>query len=273
MLFNRNHLIHEQIIICKKSYKKNILNLLDKLINFNQQMEQLCIREMRTPEPEREKQRYTLTPIRKIRNDFLSELVNKSFEESDSDKSIASNKSTCSSGFMCNCSFQYTQTINIRLFYYINENKKEIEIIINEDKTIKDMILFSINLINEQLISDKENIKLDVCNLSNYCIKMIENEEELKNIENIPALDSDSFIANFNLDNHFFLLWTDKRKSNLLPYIRDITHKEKNIQEIIKKHINSFKNTLQDDKIIKEDNIGKSKLNEINTKNNNLIIS
>lgn len=196
-------------------------------------------RELKPPESEREKQRFKLTPIRKVRSRLISEISTKSFEDSDYDHSIPSNKSTCSSGFMSNCSFTDVQTLSIKLFYFLYNDKKSIEIIISEDKLIKDLIIFSLNIINEQLISDKQNIQLDIQNLNNYCIKLIQNENEI-NKENFlvggETLNMDSTVSDCDLGKNFFLIWKNNKKSNVLPYKRQNRNK-KEIEIIVNKKI------------------------------------
>ena len=99
---------------------------------------------------------------------------NKSYDSKNnqSEDSIISNNATCSSGCISNCSFHSSQIINLKLFYYINKDLKNTEILIQEDKTIKDLICFSLNIINEELISNKLNIQLDTSNYKKYCIFM-----------------------------------------------------------------------------------------------------
>lgn len=195
-------------------------------------------REIKPAESEREKQRYKLTPIRmKSQDRLISEQCSKSFEDSEYDRSFPSNKSTCSSGFistMSNCSFtdDDQKILSIKLFYFIYNNKKDIEIIIGENKEIKDLIIFSLNLINEQLISEKKNIQLDNSNFNNYCIKLIKNEkkeslEEL-NDNNIPPIEMDICLSDCDLEKNFFLIWNGGEKNNILPYKREDNRREKN---------------------------------------------
>lgn len=185
------------------------------------------LRELRTPERKRDIQKLKLTPIHKNKDRIMSELGNKSFEDVSFDESLNSNNATGSSGFMSNNSFEDIDSINIKLHYFINNKKNEIEIIINEDKTIKDLISLSLNLINEQLISDKQNIQLDTINIDNYCIKQIKNEEEELN-DNCVIIDKDTFLSNLILENKFYLEWINKNKSNLIPYkkINNINNQE-----------------------------------------------
>ena len=70
--------------------------------------------------------------------------------------------------------------MNIKLFYYINKDLKTTEILFQEDKTIKDLICFSLNIINEELISNKLNIQLDTSNYKKYCMFLIKKKRRYK---------------------------------------------------------------------------------------------
>ena len=101
--------------------------------------------------------------LKKLENDVEIDSncsSNKSNDEKNnqSEDSILSNNATCSSGCISSCSFHSSQIINIELFYYINKDLRNTEILIQEDKTINDLICFSLNIINEELISNKLNL-------------------------------------------------------------------------------------------------------------------
>ena len=146
---------------------------------------------------------------------------NKSYDEknSQSEDSIISNNATCSSGCISNSSFHSTQNINIKLYYYINKELKNTEILIQEDKTIKDLICFSLNIINEELISNKLNIQLDTSNYKKYCIILVKNKEEIKNFKEankVPSLSPESLIVSYsNSDNLYYLKWLDTKNKNI----------------------------------------------------------
>ena len=186
--------------------------------------------------------------------------VNKSYDDkiNQLEDSIITNNATCSSGNISNTSFQGSQIITIKLYYYIRNDLKNIDILISEDKTIKDLIIFSLNIINEQLDSDKLNIQLDMKDYNNYCIKLLEKLDELKNSRNIPPLSMDSALINyFYTDAIFLLVWLEENKSNVLPYHRNIEKKKREINKI---------------KIL-QNNMGRNKINNVrknNTYNNEL---
>ena len=89
-----------------------------------------------------------LTPVKRIRGRMACRLNNKSFEKYEfSEGEIQSNKATCSSG-NDNTTFSIFQNINILLYYYLeNDEINNIEILVNEDKTIFEFIRFSLNII------------------------------------------------------------------------------------------------------------------------------
>ena len=120
----------------------------------------------------RTKPRVHLTPVRRIRGRMASRLNNKSLEKYDfSEGEIESNKATCSSG-NDNTTFSIFQNINILLYYYLeNDEIQNIEILVNEDKTISEFIRFSLNIINEQLRSEKKNIQFNITQLNKYYSK------------------------------------------------------------------------------------------------------
>ena len=134
--------------------------------------------------------------------------------------SIITNNATCSSGRISNSSFNNSQIVNIKLFYYINKDLKTTEILIQEDKTINELISFALNIINEELICDNMNIQLDSSSIKNYSIILIKKKEDIKSNKN-QALNPDSLINNYiNNENIYFLKWLDNKKSNLIPYLR-----------------------------------------------------
>ena len=141
-------------------------------------------------------------PPKKSENDAEIESncsSNKSYDSKNnqSEDSIISNNATCSSGCVSNCSFQSSQIINIKLFYYINKDLKNTEILIQEDKTINDLICFSLNIINEELISNKLNIQLDTSNYKQYCIFLAKKKEDIRDINKITRLNPDSLINKY----------------------------------------------------------------------------
>jgi hypothetical protein len=200
-------------------------------------------------------------PPKKSENDAEIESncsSNKSYDSKNnqSEDSIISNNATCSSGCVSNCSFQSSQIINIKLFYYINKDLKNTEILIQEDKTINDLICFSLNIINEELISNKLNIQLDTSNYKKYCLFLIKKKEDIKDINKISSLNPDSFLSNYsNMDSLYFLKWLDTKINNVIPYER-----KNNNYYLNKREINSIK---------KNNHINKFDINEIKSKNNN----
>ena len=172
---------------------------------------------------------------------------NKSYDsKNQSEDSIISNNATCSSGCISNCSFHSSQIINIKLFYYINKDLKNTEILIQEDKTINELICFSLNIINEELISNKLNIQLDTSNYKKYCIFLAKKKEDIKDLNKMTALNPDSLINNYlNLDNIYLLKWLDNKINNVIPYqrnnINNINNNKKEINSLRKNnHINKF---------------------------------
>ena len=166
---------------------------------------------------------------------------NKSNDErnNQSEDSIISNNATCSSGCVSNCSFHNAKIINIELFYYINKDLQHTEILIQEDKTINDLISFSLNLINEDLISNKLNIQLDASNCEKYCMFLIKKKEDIKNLNKTSSLNRESYLYNYsNSDNIYFLKWLDSNKNNVIPYQR------KNNNYNYKNGIKSLKNNI-----------------------------
>ena len=95
--------------------------------------------------------------------------------------------------------------MNIKLFYYINKDLKTTEILFQEDKTIKDLICFSLNIINEELISNKLNIQLDTSNYKKYSLIQIQNKEDIKEINKMEPLNPETLISNYpNIENLYF---------------------------------------------------------------------
>jgi len=182
--------------------------------------------------PSIQKSNLQLSPISNGRQ--ISELDSKSSEDIISNSSLASNKATLSSGG--NISFHGIDNINIKLYYFIYNKEKEIDILINEDKTIKDLIRFSLNIINEQLISEKLNIVLDTNNYNKYCIKIAKDNSYNNDIESLPKAGLDIPIINFNLESKFYLIWLDKNNSNIIIY------KNNKINKYNFNNINYYKN-------------------------------
>ena len=197
--------------------------------------------------------------LKKLENDVENESncsSNKSYDSKNnrSEDSIISNNATYSSGCISSSSFHSSAMINIKLFYYINKDLKNTEILIQEDKTINEFICFALNIINEELISNKLNIQLDTSNYKKYCIFLIKKKEDIKDINKIQSLNPESFINNYyNIDNLYYLKWLDTKMNNVIPYKRN------NNDLINKREINSLKNNRH----INEINInnGKNKIN------------
>ena len=85
--------------------------------------------------------------LKKLENDVENESncsSNKSYDSKNnrSEDSIISNNATYSSGCISSSSFHSSAMINIKLFYYINKDLKNTEILIQEDKTINEFICF-----------------------------------------------------------------------------------------------------------------------------------
>ena len=194
--------------------------------------------------------------IKKWENEVESESnlsSNKSLEEKNnqSEDSIISNNATCSSGCISSCSFHSTQIMNIKLFYYINKDLKTTEILFQEDKTIKDLICFSLNIINEELISNKLNIQLDTSNYKKYSLIQIQNKEDIKEINKMEPLNPETLISNYpNIENLYFLRWLDTKNSNVIPYQR---------VNNIKREFNSFKKNYNIIKLDTRENKNKIK--------------
>ena len=199
--------------------------------------------------------------IKKSENDSEIEsiLSNKSYDSKNnqSEDSIISNNATCSSGCISNCSFHGSSIINIKLFYYINKELKNTEMLIQEDKTINELISFALNIINEELISNNLNIQLDTSNYKKYCLFLIKKKEDIKDINKISPLNAESVLNNYtNIDNLYFLKWMDTKMNNVIPYKRNINNYNN------KSEINSYS-------IKTNGNIKKFDIKEGINKNNN----
>lgn len=215
-------------------------------------------------EIEKEKKKSENSAISHKKDTSSLELNNKSNEESQSEDSVVSFNATCSSGCFSGGSFYSTQMINIKLYYFINNNIKDIEILITEDKTIKDLIYFSLNIINEQLISEKLNIQLDISNNHQYCIKAVKNIEDLNN--NTPSINLDILLVDCNLDYKYFLIWLDKNNSNILPYKR-INNNVRESKQIENYHKN--KNSFDNNNNIKQESNDNLKIKNNNSQRHN----
>ena len=182
--------------------------------------------------------------LKKLENDVENESncsSNKSYDSKNnrSEDSIISNNATYSSGCISSSSFHSSAMINIKLFYYINKDLKNTEILIQEDKTINEFICFALNIINEELISNKLNIQLDTSNYKKYCIFLIKKKEDIKNINKGSSLNRESYLYNYsNSDNIYFLKWLESNKNNVIPYQR------KNNNYNYKNGIKSLKNDI-----------------------------
>ena len=176
--------------------------------------------------------------LKKLENDIENESncsSNKSYDSKNnrSEDSIISNNATYSSGCISSSSFHSSAMINIKLFYYINKDLKNTEILIQEDKTINEFICFALNIINEELISNKLNIQLDTSNYKKYSLIQIQNKEDIKEINKMEPLNPETLISNYpNIENLYFLRWLDTKNSNVIPYQR---------VNNIKREFNSFK--------------------------------
>jgi hypothetical protein len=184
-------------------------------MNTYHKREKRRILELSSPQSSgRSKPRVRLTPIRKIRGRMASRLNNKSLEKYDfSEGKIESNRATCSSG-NDNTTFSIIQNINILLYYYLENNEiQNIEILVNEDKTIAEFIRFSLNIINEQLRSEKKNIQFNTNQLDKYCIKEVK-----KN--GLPNNDLPIFYPGTSLNNckedKLCIVWLGEKNSNFI---------------------------------------------------------
>ena len=186
-------------------------------MNTYHKREKRRILELSSPQSSgRSKPRVRLTPIRKIRGRMASRLNNKSLEKYDfSEGKIESNRATCSSG-NDNTTFSIIQNINILLYYYLENNEiHNIEILVNEDKTIEEFISFSLNIINEELRSEKKNFQFNMEELNKYCIKFVK-ENGLPN-NDIPKFNSEFILKNCK-ENKLCIEWLGEKKSNFIEY-------------------------------------------------------
>ena len=142
----------------------------------------------------------------------ITKKKNKSFEKIDFNNEIDSNKATCSFTSEEN-GFSFFQTVNIKLFYYINEQIKNIEIIINENNTIFDFIRFSINLINENLKQENFDFKLNNKNIEKYQIK-IAKKNGMPNFD-YPSFNKNTIIKNCKSEK-LCLIWIENENNYLI---------------------------------------------------------
>ena len=199
--------------------------------------------------------------IKKSENDSEIESIssNKSYDSKNnqSEDSIISNNATCSSGCISNCSFHSSSIINIKLFYYIYKELKNTEILIQEDKTINELISFALNIINEELISNNLNIQLDTSNYKKYSLFLIKKKEDIKDINKFSSLNPESILNNYsNIDSLYFLKWIDPKTNNVIPFKRNINN-----------YIN--KNEINSNPLKINGNIKKFDIKEGINKNNN----
>ena len=224
-------------------------------MNIHHIKEKRRILELSSPQSSgRSKPRVRLTPIRKIRGRMASRLNNKSLEKYDfSEGEIESNRATCSSG-NDKTTFSIFQNINILLYYYLeNDEIQNIEILVNEDKTISEFIRFSLNIINEQLRSEKKNIQFNMTQLDKYCIKEVK-----KN--GLPNNDLPIFYPGTSLNNckedKLCIVWLGEKNSNFIKYNNNQIPNSNINKQIIKVKIH-------------HPTIKKYKINDISKNNNN----
>jgi hypothetical protein len=179
----------------------------------------------------------------------ITKKKNKSFEKIDFNNEIDSNKATCSFTSEEN-GFSFFQTVNIKLFYYINEQIKNIEIIINENNTIFDFIRFSINLINENLKQENFGFKLNNKNIEKYQIK-IAKKNGMPNFD-YPSFNKNTIIKNCKSEK-LCLIWIENENNYLIK-----NNENDNIKNIYNK------------KIKKKNEIKKFKYKKDFNNNNNL---
>ena len=197
-------------------------------MNINHKKEKKRILELSSAQSlGKTKPKVHLTPVKRIRGRMVSRLNNKSFEKHEfSEEEIQSNKATCSSG-NDNTTFSIFQNINILLYYYLeNDEIYNIEILVNEDKTIYEFIRFSLNIINEQLRSEKKNIQFNMSQLDKYCIKEVK-----KN--GLPNNDLPIFYPGTSLNNckedKLCIVWLGDKNSNFIKYNSQINNNNNNI--------------------------------------------
>ena len=197
-------------------------------MNLNHKKEKKRILELTSAQSlGKTKPKVHLTPIRRIRGRMASRLNNKSFEKYEfSEGEIQSNKATCSSG-NDNTTFSIFQNINILLYYYLeNDEINNIEILVNEDKTIFEFIRFSLNIINEQLRSEKKNIQFNMSQLDKYCIKEVK-KNGLPN-HDLPIFNPEIPLNNCKEDK-LCIVWLGDKKSNFIKYNSQINNNNNNI--------------------------------------------
>jgi hypothetical protein len=195
-------------------------------MNLNHKKEKKRILELTSAQSlGKTKPKVHLTPVKRIRGRMACRLNNKSFEKYEfSEGEIQSNKATCSSG-NDNTTFSIFQNINILLYYYLeNDEINNIEILVNEDKTIFEFIRFSLNIINEQLRSEKKNIQFNMSQLDKYCIKEVK-----KN--GLPNNDLPIFYPGTSLNNckedKLCIVWLGEKNSNFIKYNNPYQKKNK----------------------------------------------
>ena len=195
-------------------------------MNINHKKEKKRILELTSDQSlGKTKPKVHLTPIRRIRGRMASRLNNKSFEKYEfSEGEIQSNKATCSSG-NDNTTFSIFQNINILLYYYLeNDEINNIEILVNEDKTIFEFIRFSLNIINEQLRSEKKNIQFNMSQLDKYCIKEVK-KNGLPN-HDLPIFNPEIPLYNCKEDK-LCIVWLGEKNSNFIKYNNPYQKKNK----------------------------------------------
>jgi len=181
----------------------------------------------------------------------ITKKKNKSFEKIDFNNEIDSNKATCSFTSEEN-GFSFFQTVNIKLFYYINEQIKNIEIIINENNTIFDFIRFSINLINENLKQENFGFKLNNKNIEKYQIK-IAKKNGMPNFD-YPSFNKNTIIKNCKSEK-LCLIWIENENNYLIK-----NNENDNIKNIYNKKIKK-KNEIKKFKYKKDFNNNNNNLN------------
>ena len=197
-------------------------------MNINHKKEKKRILELTSAQSlGKTKPKVHLTPIRRIRGRMASRLNNKSFEKYEfSEGEIQSNKATCSSG-NDNTTFSIFQNINILLYYYLeNDEIYNIEILVNEDKTIYEFIRFSLNIINEQLRSEKKNIQFNMNQLDKYCIKEVKKNGLPNN--DLPIFNPEISLNDCKEDK-LCIVWLGDKNSNFIKYNSQINNNNNNI--------------------------------------------
>ena len=197
-------------------------------MNINHKKEKKRILELTSAQSlGKTKPKVHLTPVKRIRGRMASRLNNKSFEKYEfSEGEIQSNKATCSSG-NDNTTFSIFQNINILLYYYLeNDEINNIEILVNEDKTIFEFIRFSLNIINEQLRSEKKNIQFNMNQLDKYCIKEVK-KNGLPN-HDLPIFNPEIPLNNCKEDK-LCIVWLGDKNSNFIKYNSQINNNNNNI--------------------------------------------